>query len=193
MEFLYIKSLHIIFVVTWFAGLFYLPRIFIYHTEAFGKDALERDILVRQFKLMAKKLWYIITWPSAVLALTFGIWMLVLRPAYLQEPWMHLKLAFVAGLVIYHVVTGIIFYNLQHDQSKVSSLSLRLWNEVATILLIAIVFIVILRDMLSWVWGVVGIMLLASLLTLSVMLYKKRRAARLMKQQEAPQGNTTGY
>lgn len=172
---LYIKSLHIIFVVAWFAGLFYIPRLFIYHVEANNKPEPDRSILSTQLKLMQRKLWYIITWPAGILALGFGIWMIVLNPYYLEMPWMHLKLGFVALLIVYHVVCGQMFNQLQKDIFKHSSLKLRLWNEVATILLIAIVFVVVLKDMLSWLWGVAGIFLVAGTLTVAVMLYKKRR------------------
>ncbi len=172
---LYIKALHIIFVVSWFAGLFYIPRLFIYHAEAQDKPEPERDILSQQFKLMQRKLWYIITWPAGVLALLFGSWMIVLNPVYLTFPWMLLKLGFVVFLVIYHLICGRIFTQFQNDVFKWGSFQLRLWNEVATILLFAIVFIVVFRDTLSWIWGVVGIFLVAGSLTLAIMLYKKRR------------------
>ncbi|MEX0274356.1 MAG: CopD family protein, partial [Flavobacteriaceae bacterium] len=109
----YIKALHLIFVITWFAGLFYIPRLFIYHIEAHGKTASEREILTSQLKLMAKRLWYIITWPSAILATLFAIWLLVLMPSWLQQPWMHVKLGFVVLLFLYHGKTHSIFKQLQ--------------------------------------------------------------------------------
>ena len=102
----YIKALHLIFVITWFAGLFYIPRLFIYHIEASKKPKQEADILIPQFKLMARRLWYIITWPSAVLAILFALWLLVLMPSWLAQSWMHLKLSFVVLLVIYHLKTN---------------------------------------------------------------------------------------
>src|SRR5690606_2899818 len=103
MEFLSIKSLHIIFVVSWFAGLFYMPRLFIYHSEAALKPKVEADILIAQFKIMERKLWYIITWPAGILTIAFGIWMLIINSAYLNMPWMHLKLGFVLVLIVYHL------------------------------------------------------------------------------------------
>ena len=102
MDFLYIKALHIIFVVTWFAGLFYIIRLFIYHVEAENKLEPAKSILQTQYKLMSKRLWYIITWPSAILASVFAFWMLYESPYYLTEPWMHVKLAFVLALYFYH-------------------------------------------------------------------------------------------
>ena len=98
----YIKSLHLIFVVTWFAGLFYIPRLFVYQIEAFYKPSPEKEILGKQLKLMAKRLWFIITWPSAILATLFAVWLLVLQPFWLEQPWMHVKLTFVVLLFLYH-------------------------------------------------------------------------------------------
>jgi len=95
MDLSYVKALHIIFVVTWFAGLFYIVRLFIYHVEAQDKEEPAKSILQTQYKLMSKRLWYIITWPSAVLAGIFAVWMLVLEPSYLTMIWMHVKLSFV--------------------------------------------------------------------------------------------------
>ena len=91
----YIKSLHLIFVITWFAGLFYIPRLFIYHIEAQQKPNPESTILSEQLKLMARRLWYIITCPSAILAIIFALWLLHLAPYWLQQQWMQVKLVFV--------------------------------------------------------------------------------------------------
>ena len=95
MEYNYIKAFHLIFVITWFAGLFYIPRLFIYHIEATQKDSSEAAVLVPQLKLMAKRLWTIICWPSAILATGFAIWLLVLNPGLLLLQWMLIKLGFV--------------------------------------------------------------------------------------------------
>src|ERR1700761_553520 len=98
----YILAIHIIFVVCWFAGLFYMVRLFIYHTEAQQKPEPDRTILSNQFEIMERKLWYIITVPSMVFVVAAGITMLVLVPGWLSQPWMQIKLAFVVGLLIYH-------------------------------------------------------------------------------------------
>ena len=176
MDFLYIKALHIIFVVTWFAGLFYIIRLFIYHVEAEKKMAPAKEILQTQYKLMSKRLWYIITWPSAILASLFAFWMLYESPYYLSEPWMHVKLAFVLALYFYHYSCHRIYKQLQNDIIKYSAFKLRLWNEVATIILFAIVFLVTLKSAINWVWGVVGILLFGILLMLFIRLYRKIRA-----------------
>jgi putative membrane protein len=175
MDFLYVKALHIIFVVTWFAGLFYIPRLFIYHVEAENKPEPAKEILQTQYKLMSKRLWYIITWPSAVLASFFAIWLLVKNPYYLTEPWMHVKLAFVLALYFYHYYCQVIYGQLQRDIIKYSAFKLRIWNEVATIILFAVVFLVTLKSAINWIWGVVGIILFGVLLMLGIRLYKKIR------------------
>ncbi len=175
MDISYIKALHIIFVVSWFAGLFYIVRLFIYHTEAEQKEEPAKHILQTQYKLMSKRLWYIIAWPSAILASFFAFWMLIKEPSYLSMGWMHVKLSFVFALYFYHGACHKIFLQLQKDIVKYSSFKLRLWNELATILLFAIVFVVVLKSALSWVWGVVGIILFGVLMMLAIKLYKKIR------------------
>lgn len=171
----YIKSLHLIFVITWFAGLFYIPRLFIYHIEAAQKPSPEKEILTQQLKLMTKRLWYIITWPSAVLAVLFAIWLLILMPSWLSQPWMHVKLAFVLLLIIYHLKTHQIFRQLQRDEVNYTSRFMRIWNEGATLILFAIVFLAILKNTINWIFGVVGIMGMGILLMLGIKLYKRIR------------------
>lgn len=171
----YIKSLHLIFVVTWFAGLFYIPRLFIYHIEAWQKPSPEKEILSDQLKLMTKRLWYIITWPSAILCTLFAIWLLVLMPGWLQQSWMHVKLAFVALLFVYHLKCHQIFKQLQRDEVKYTSKFMRIWNEGATLILFAVVFLVILKSAFNWIYGVIGIFVLAILLMLGIRLYKRIR------------------
>ena len=172
----YIKSLHLIFVITWFAGLFYIPRLFVYQIEAFHKRSPEKEILGKQLKLMAKRLWTIITWPSAILASVFAIWLLILQPQWLQQPWMHVKLGFVFLLYLYHFKTHIYYKQLQLDVVKKSSNYMRLWNEGATFILFAVVFLVILKSAINWIFGVIGILVLGILLMLGFKIYKKIRA-----------------
>ena len=171
----YIKALHLIFVITWFAGLFYIPRLFIYHIEASAKPAPEKEILSKQLQLMARRLWNIITWPSAILAIFFAIWLLVLMPEWLQQSWMHVKLAFVLLLILYHLKTHQIFKQLQRNEIKYTSRFMRIWNEGATLILFAVIFLVILKSAISWLFGVVGIAVLGLLLMLGIRLYKRVR------------------
>ena len=171
----YIKSLHLIFVVTWFAGLFYIPRLFIYHIEANEKPSPEKEILTKQLKLMTKRLWYIITWPSAILCTLFAVVLLVLIPEWLQQSWMYVKLAFVLLLFVYHFKCHQMFKQLQRDQVKYTSQFMRIWNEVATLVLFAVTFLVILKNAFNWIYGVVGIIVLGILLMLGIRWYKKVR------------------
>ena len=171
-----IKSLHIIFMVSWFAGLFYIVRLFIYHVEAKGKQSDEKRILQRQYKIMQRRLWYIITWPAMILTVFFGVWMLILKPELLDFGYMQVKLVFAGLLLIYHFICDKVFSNLQLGKGNYTSNKLRIWNEVATLFLVAIVFIIELKDSLNWVYGVVGFFSVAILLMLGIKMYKKYRS-----------------
>ncbi|HET8839630.1 MAG TPA: CopD family protein [Flavobacteriaceae bacterium] len=171
----YIKALHLIFVITWFAGLFYIPRLFVYQIEASQKPSPEKEILGKQLKLMAKRLWFIITWPSAVLAIVFAFILLILVPEWLHQSWMHLKLGFVVLLIAYHLKCHQIFKQLQNNIVKWTSNQMRLWNEGSTIILFSVIFIVMLRDTLNWVFGLVGLLLLMVILMLGFKIYKRFR------------------
>ncbi len=172
----YIKSLHLIFVITWFAGLFYIPRLFVYQIEAFEKPSPEKEILGKQLKLMAKRLWYIITWPSGILATLFAVWLMILMPSWFQQDWMIVKLGFVLLLFIYHYQTHVYFKQLQHDIVKKSSSFMRIWNEGATFILFAVVFLVILKSSINWIFGVIGIVVLGVLIMLGFKVYKNIRS-----------------
>ena len=172
----YIKALHLIFVITWFAGLFYLPRLFIYHIEARKKPREVSDILIAQFKIMEKRLWYIITWPSAILAILFALWLLYLMPSWLFQSWMLIKIGFVVILLIYHIKTHNMFLKFQKGTDKYSNFFMRLWNEGATLLLFAIVFLIILRDELHWLTGTLVLIGVVILLMLGIKAYKKVRS-----------------
>ena len=175
MEYNYIKALHLIFVITWFAGLFYIVRLFVYHAEAKQKPQPEQDILIKQYQLMQYRLWYIITWPSAVLASLFAFYLLYLNPSWLSQSWMHIKLAFVLLLYIYHAKCHQIFKQLQKNEVKHSSNFFRIWNEGATIILFAVVFLVILKSAINWIFGVIGIFVFSILIMLGFKLYKRIR------------------
>ena len=171
----YILAIHIIFVVCWMAGLFYAVRLFIYHTEAQQKPEPDRTILSNQFEIMERKLWFIIAVPSMVLVLAAGITMLCLVPAWLQQPWMHIKLFFVGCLLVYHFICQNKMKQMAKGVYKWTSTQLRIWNEVATVLLFAIVFLVVLKNAVNWIYGLVGLILLSIILMMAVKIYKKMR------------------
>jgi len=169
MAILYLKAVHIIFVVSWFAGLFYIIRLFIYHVEAEEKPEPERSILQKQYTLMEGRLWNIITVPAMVLTVATGIAMIWMNPSYyLHAPWMQVKFGFVILLLIYHFMCGRMVRQLKNGIMPASGLRLRMWNEVATLLLIAIVFIVEVQNWLDWIWGTIGLIALAVLFAVIV-------------------------
>ncbi len=171
----YIKSLHLIFVITWFAGLFYIVRLFVYQIEANDKPSPDKEILQKQYKIMTYRLWYIITWPSAVLATIFALLLLHLNPGFLEMPWMQVKLVFVFLLFMYHFKCHKIYTELQNDNVKHTSNFMRLWNEGATIILFAVVFLVLLKNAINWVFGVIGIVLFSVIIMLGFKFYKRIR------------------
>lgn len=184
----YVKALHIIFIVTWFAGLFYIVRLFIYHTEAESKPSPEKDILQKQFKIMESRLWYGITWPSMILTWILGSTLVYFNYAYyFSSPWFWLKIVFVAGLTLYHLQCHIMFKQLQNDVVKMKSFQLRLWNEVATIFLVAIVFLVVLKNNEGLLWGLGGLVLFSVLIMLAVKVYRNYREA---TEEKKKPGNT---
>jgi putative membrane protein len=193
-SYIYVKALHVIFVVTWFAALFYMPRLLIYHVEAVAKPEPDRTILSDQLKLMQRRLWNAIAWPSMVLTWVFGLWMLVLNQMLtadgvqdnlLLKSWFILKLVFVFMLSLYHFKTHYIFKEQQRDELKWSSFRLRLWNEVATVFLFAIIFLVIPKPTSGWVWGILGLILFIVAIFGAAALYKANRE----KKEEQPGGD----
>ncbi|MGK4566646.1 CopD family protein [Flavobacterium sp. 3HN19-14] len=171
----YLKSLHLIFVITWFAGLFYIVRLFVYQIEAAKMPSPEKEILQKQYKIMTYRLWYIITWPSAVLATIFAISLLCLNSGLIYADYMQVKFGFVFLLFLYHGKCQQIYSQLQNDNIKYTSGFMRLWNEGATIILFAVVFIIIVKDALNWIYGVIGIILFSVILMLGFKFYKKIR------------------
>ncbi len=176
MNILYLKSLHIIFVVTWFAGLFYLVRLFIYHTEANSKPEPERSILINHFTGAGRRLLYGITVPSMILTWVFGLWMAFSLFGTDLPNWLWLKLSFVVGLTLYHIICHVMMRNLHNGRFKYSSIQLRMWNEVTTLFLFAIVFIVVVKSG-DWWKGMAWLIGIALALYVAILLYKKARKA----------------
>lgn len=171
----YILAIHIIFIVCWFAGLFYIVRLFIYHTEAQEKPEPDRSILSMQFEIMEHRLWYVITVPSMFLVVAAGLTMLYLMPVWLQQSWMHLKLTFVLGLIVYHFICQKKIKQMKKGVFKWTSTQLRIWNEVSTIFLFAIVFLAVLKNSLSWIYGIVGLLAFTMIIMSAVKVYKYYR------------------
>ncbi len=171
--YLYIKALHIIFIVTWFAGMFYMPRLFIYNTEAQEKPEAERAVLQAQFRIMMKRLWYGITWPSAVITAILGPslwWQLGVTPA-----WLWVKLCFIVALYAYFFSLQYIYTLQMKSVFRFSSLQLRVWNEVATLFLFAVVMLAVVKQQMSVVWGLAGLVCLMVVLFTAIRIYKMIR------------------
>ena len=176
----YLKALHIIFIVTWFAGMFYIVRLFIYNTEAEEKKEPEKTILHQQFSIMNKRLWLGITWPSAIL--TFILGPLVMWKGYWYKTiwddagkWLLIKLIFVVLLYMYHFSLHGLYKQQAKGIFKYSSQKLRVWNEVATIFLVPIVMLASVKESISWVWGIVGLLAFVIVLMSAIKIYKAIR------------------
>jgi len=174
----YFLAVHIVFVISWMAGLFYILSLFIYHTEANDKPEPEKTILKKQFVKMEATLWKIIATPAMIISVLAGVAMLTLNQGLLQADWMWVKLGFVVGLLIYHFICQNIVKQLKNNQYKLTSFQLRLWRELATIFMIAIVFVVILKSAINWIYGLIGIMGVAMAIMIAVKLYKNYRKKR---------------
>ena len=172
---LYLKAIHIIFVVTWFAGLFYMPRLLVHMIEAYEKSEPEKSILLKQLTKMASGLWYGIAWPSAIVTLIMGASLLIDQPVWLQYGFMHIKLTLVFFLYLFHFSLHYFFGQLKRGVLKFTSTQMRLWNEVSTLFLISIVFLIVLKNALSIVWGIGGLLVVAFLIMMGVRIYKKFR------------------
>lgn len=175
MPFEYIKAIHIIFIVTWFAGLFYIPRLYVYIIETHAKPEPEKSILLKQLLMMTSRLWYGITWPSAVITLLIGITMLITQPIWLELSFMHIKLGLVVLLYGYHLSLHVLFRQLHKGVVRYSSQQMRIWNEVATLFLISIVFLIVVKSALSIAWGLIGLALVTVAILIGIRAYKKLR------------------
>ena len=184
----YVKALHIIFVVTWFAALFYMPRLLVYHIEAARKPDPDRGILQNQFSIMEKRLWYGIAWPSMILTVIFGSWLFFDRFSFLlTHAWFLLKLFFVVALIFYHIYTHVLFLDFQRGIIRWSSIKMRLWNEVPTVFLFLIVFLVVVQRNDTWVWATLSAIVLILGIVGGIFVYRKYRLSAEADRLEAEQ------
>lgn len=178
MLYFYLKAIHIIFIVTWFAALFYMPRLFVYDIEARHKAALERDILLAQFRIMQKRLWFGIAWPSFIITIILGTALAINLNLDFTVDWFLYKVILVAGLVAYHIACHAIMNQLARNEVKFSSQGMRMWNEIATIFLFGIVFLVVFKNTISLLYGLGGLFALIAVLMVAIQVYKKLRKAK---------------
>ena len=172
MSYLVLKTIHLIAVVCWFAGLFYMGRLFIYHKEAEKKEKIEKNILQNQYKIMANRLMYIITWPSTLITSFFGFYMLYENSSLISLNWMKVKLVFVFILISYTFITQALLNQLNKNKIKFSDFTLRLWNEIATLLLISIISLAVLKSSISWLNSILIFIAIGITLMLLIRLYK---------------------
>ncbi len=177
MSYLTLKALHLVGAVSWFAGLFYLPRLLIYDVEANDRPEAERRVLQPQFRLMGHRLWYGITTPAMIFTLVFGFW-LALSSSHWGTLWLNVKLGALAGLVAYHYVMGRLRKQVLTGDCRWRSIHLRLWNEVATVFLLVIIFLAVMKN-LAFHWTVLAAIVGTIVgLAAAVAIYKQLRQRR---------------
>jgi putative membrane protein len=190
MLYTFLKALHIVGFVSWFAGIFYLVRLFIYHTEAQTRSTQEYQVLHPQFSLMEKRLYSIIMHPAMLITVVCGIGMLILNPSWLRMGWMHLKLTLMVGLIAYHFWCRQIMHRLWREDYRYSSFRLRLINEIPTLFLLAIVMLATYKNLENAGWGLLGLVAFGFLLFMGARIYKGRREKQ--GQQAMPQAGAPG-
>ena len=189
MAYFWFKAFHLIGVVVWFAGLFYIVRLFVYHAEASQEPEPAQTILKNQYQIMEKRLYHIITTPGMVVTVAMAIGLLITEPEVLKDGWLHIKLAFVALLVAYHFYCGRIMRRLAAGECNWSGQQFRALNEAPTVLLVSIVLLAVFKNNLPTditAWGILG-MIVAMAVT--IQLYAKKRKRDKEKLLAASQAN----
>lgn len=171
----YLKALHIVGFVAWFAGLFYLVRMFVYHEEALEKSEPEKSILTKQFNLMQWRVYKIICNPAMMITFIGGFGMLIKNPVYFQQGWLHIKLALVFLLLAYHLYCKAIIRKLERGERIYTSFQYRLLNEVPTLFLVSIVLLAVLQNGLNTLYAFLGVLVFGIILFIATKLYKKHR------------------
>jgi putative membrane protein len=175
MAYYWFKAFHLIGVVVWFAGLFYLVRLFVYHAEASEQPEPAQTILKNQYQIMEKRLYHIITTPGMVVTVAMAIALLTTEPEVIKDGWLHIKLAFVAALVVYHFYCGRIMRQLAAGKCNWSGQHFRALNEAPTVLLVAIVLLAVFKNNLPTdmtAWGIFGMIVV---MAVTIQLYAKKR------------------
>lgn len=175
MAYLFFKALHIIGFVSWFAGIFYIVRLFVYHREAWDKGDEASQILRKQYEIMEGRLMNIIQTPAMIMTWLGGISMLSINPAWLQQPWMHLKLTLVVLLTIYHFSCIRQMKKLKTHKTSFTSFGYRLYNELPTLVLIAIVMLAVWKNLQGLWLGFALLFGLGIIFFIAAKVYKKRR------------------
>ena len=181
--YLWFKTLHIIGVVVWFAGLFYLVRLFIYHVESEEFEPKLKEAFKNQYVLMEKRLANIITTPGMIIAISMAIGLLVVQPYWLSQGWMQAKLVVVALLLIYHIFCYRLMYQLENNQCKWSGRQLRALNELPTLILVLVVMLVVFKNQFPTAAATWLIVFLVLFMAASIQYYARWRRLRQEKLQ----------
>jgi protoporphyrinogen IX oxidase len=195
MAYYWFKAFHLIGVVVWFAGLFYLVRLFVYHAEASQEPEPAQTILKKQYELMEKRLYRIITTPGMLVTVAMAIGLLTLEPDVLKDGWLHFKLAFVAALLAYHHYCGRIMKKLAAGECKWTGQQFRALNELPTIFLVVIVLLAVFKNNLPTditAWVIFGLIIA---MAASIQLYAKKRRRdkeKLLAESQAKDDEMTG-
>jgi putative membrane protein len=175
MAYYWFKAFHLIGVVVWFAGLFYLVRLFVYHAEASELNEPAQSILKTQYQIMEKRLYNIITTPGMIVTVTMAIGLISVEPDILKSGWLHLKLGGVGLLLVYHFYCGRLITQLAKNESKWTGQQFRALNEAPTILLVIIVLLAVFKDNLPLdltTWLIVALVIL---MAVTIQLYARKR------------------
>jgi putative membrane protein len=175
MTYYWFKAFHLIGIVVWFAGLFYLVRLFVYHAEASQEPEPAQTILKKQYELMEKRLYNIITTPGMVVTVAMAIGLLTTEPEVLKQGWLHIKLAFVVALLAYHFYCGRIMRKLAVGECQWSGQQFRALNELPTIFLVAIVLLAVFKNNLPTDITAWGIFAMIIVMAATIQLYAKKR------------------
>ena len=187
--YLWFKTLHIVGVVVWFAGLFYLVRLFIYHVEAADLEPTVKKAFEEQYTLMERRLANIITTPGMILAVSMAVGLLITQPSWLNQTWMQAKLALVAGLIAYHIFCYRLMGQLNRGECSWTGRQLRALNELPTLFLVLVVMLVVFKNQFptgAATWLIVGLVLF---MAASIQFYARWRRLRLSRQLESPLNN----
>lgn len=183
MAYQWFKAFHIVGIVCWFAGMFYLPRLFVYHAEANEQPEPARSILKNQYQIMEKRLFSIIMTPAMVLTIAMAIGLISTEPDVLREPWLHIKLVCVALLLVYHHLCQRIMKQFATDTCKMTGQQFRWFNEFPTVLFVIVVMLAVFKNNLptsATAWGIFGMVVAMAAF---IQLYARKR--RLAKEQLA--------
>lgn len=171
----FFKALHIIGFVSWFAGIFYIVRLFVYHKEAWEKNDESSPVLRKQYEIMEGRLFSIIQTPAMVLTFIGGISMLIMNSAWLLQPWMHIKLSLLLILTLYHFSCAKQIRKLKANNTGISSFGYRLYNELPTLLLIAIVMLAVWKNLEGLWFGLAILLSMGVIFFLVAKIYKQSR------------------